>query len=231
MSRVIKGQYKLNSLPSESKLSSGTCCVLDGKSLLLSVLMFWVLVFGYAQMAWGQSQAPALSLIDEQAIEEIRDWLKAPVVEMSIQAQNKKYDGVDQSAIDALDKQWRAERKLADQPLIAATLSSPLSNYVTQIQAASGGLFTEIFVMDRYGLNVGQSSITSDFWQGDEGKFQKTFPKGVNTVFVDEAEFNEESKTWRAQVNMTVANSKGEAIGAVTVEYNLTELARRRGVL
>ncbi len=180
------------------------------------------------QEAEAQPAAPSVSIIDEAAVKQIRDWLKNPVVEMSISAQNKRYASIEQEKVDALDKQWRAERKEEDQPLIAATLSSPLSSYLTQIQAGSGGLFTEIFVMDAKGLNVGQSAITSDFWQGDEGKFQKTYPKGSGTVFVDEPEYHDGSKTWRTQVNLTVSNTEKQPIGAVTVEYNLSELARRR---
>lgn len=179
----------------------------------------------------AQDMAPSVSIIDANAIEAIKDWLKNPVVEMSIAAQNKKYQNLSQEEVDKLDKQWREERKSEDQPLVAAILSNPLSNYLTQIQAASGGLFTEIFVMDAHGLNVGQSAITGDFWQGDEAKFQKTFPNGADAIFIDEAELNDDTKTWRAQVNLTVNDQNNTPIGAVTVEYNLTELARRRGML
>ncbi len=179
-------------------------------------------------IAWAETSAPPKSLVDDQAIKTIRDWLKNAVVEISVTSQNKKYKAIAQSEVDSLDKQWRAERDKEDQPLIAAILSSPLSNYLTQIQAASGGLFTEIFIMDAKGLNVGQSAITSDFWQGDEAKFKKTFPNGSSAIFVDDPEFHEGTNTWRAQVNLTVSNTSNQPIGAVTVEYNLTELARRR---
>ncbi|WP_204247659.1 hypothetical protein [Kiloniella litopenaei] len=177
---------------------------------------------------YAETQAPSKNLIDDAAVEIIRKWLENAVVEISINAQNKKYAAISQSEVDALDKQWRAERDKEDQPLIATTLSSPLSNYLTQIQAGSGGLFTEIFIMDAKGLNVGQSAITSDFWQGDEAKFSKTYPNGSDAIFVDDPEFHEATKTWRTQVNLTVSDAGNKPIGAVTVEYNLTELARRR---
>ncbi len=173
---------------------------------------------------------PDMAIIDDEAVGEIRKWLANPVVEISIKAQNRKYNSMSQDEVDRLDKEWRAETKAADQPLIAAILSSPLSNYLTQIQAASGGLFTELFIMDAKGLNVGQSAITSDFWQGDEGKYQKTFPNGASAVFVDEPEFHDGTKTWRAQVNLSIADATSQTIGVVTVEYNLTELARRRSL-
>lgn len=196
-----------------------------GRFWLLSLVPFSMLLSG---IAVAQSAPPPKSLIDDKAIADVRTWLDNPVVAISLNAQNKKYATISQSEVDELDKQWRAERESDDQPLIAAILSSPLSNYLTQIQAASGGLWTEIFVMDAKGLNVGQSSITSDFWQGDEAKFQKTFMQGSDAVFVDDPEFNEGSKTWRAQLNFTLTDSSGKPVGAVTVEYNLTELERRK---
>ena len=134
-----------------------------------------------------------------------------------------------QDQIDAADNQWKAEREAEDQPLVAAILTNPLSSYLTQVQARSGGLYAEIFVMDAIGLNVGQSSITSDFWQGDEAKYQNTFPKGPNAVFIDAAEYNEETDSWRSQLNMTMNDENRQPIGAVTIEVNLNELARRGG--
>lgn len=163
-------------------------------------------------------------------IRDIREWLANPVVELSISSQNRLRKDMTQEQIDAADLQWRAEREAEDQPLVAAILTNPLSSYLTQVQARSGGMFAEIFVMDAVGLNVGQSSITSDFWQGDEAKFQNTYPNGPDAVFIDEAEYNEGADAWLAQLNMTMSNADRQPIGAVTVEVNLNELARRRGL-
>lgn len=170
-----------------------------------------------------------LSLIDAAAIAEFRGWLDHPVVEITVMDQNQRHQGVSQSTIDALDQQWRGERGQPDQPLIAQTIARPLSTYLTRLQAWSGGLITEVFIVDRYGLNVGQSAITSDYWQGDEAKFTETVPHGPTALFIDEAEFHEPTGTWRAQVNLSIPSDNGQqAIGAMTVEINLTELARRQ---
>ncbi|WP_085588807.1 hypothetical protein [Thalassospira sp. MCCC 1A01428] len=169
-------------------------------------------------------------LIDATVISAVREWLTNPVVEISVKGQNKRNQNLSQVDIDAADKEWRTEREAEDQPIIAAVLTNPLSGYLTQIQARSGGLYSEIFVMDAHGLNVGQSAITSDFWQGDEAKFQKTYPQGATAVFIDEAEYNEAADNWRSQLNMTLADSAGVPMGAVTIEINLTELARRKGL-
>jgi hypothetical protein len=170
----------------------------------------------------------ARQLIKAGVIEEIRKWTDTEIVRVAVNAQNARIGDVDQVEIDRLDLQWRAEREADDKPLIAATLSNPLSVYLSRMQGRSVGLYTEIFVMDKNGLNVGQSSITSDFWQGDEDKFQKTFQVSNDAVFIDEPEWDDDFKIWRGQVNFTLTDEKGEKpIGAATVEINLSELERR----
>lgn len=167
------------------------------------------------------------ALVDDAFIAQTRDWLANPIVPLSINAQNELRGDLSQAEIDALDQQWVTERKSDDKPLIAATLSAPLSIYLLRVQAQTLGLYTEIFVMDANGLNVGQSSITGDYWQGDEAKFQKTFPNGADAVFIDEPEWDGDRRIWIAQLNLTIADDAAKPIGAATVEINLTELARR----
>lgn len=167
-------------------------------------------------------------LISGEFIAELSDILKNEIVQMMVKAQNNKRKDIQQDEIIALDKKWRAERKADDKPLISATLSNPLSVYLLRMQARAGGLYPEIFIMDNKGLNVGQSSITSDYWQGDEAKYKKTFLVGPDAIFVDEPEWHDGLKIWRAQVNMTIAdNEDGKAIGTAVFEINLTELKRR----
>lgn len=183
-----------------------------------------------SSIAGAQDGRPSVDgLIDDSAVAEFRTWIDHPVVGIAVADQNARLAEIDPATIDALDQQWRAERGAIDQPLIAQTIARPLSGYLTRLQAWSGGLITEVFVMDRYGLNVGQSAITSDYWQGDEAKFLETVPLGPHALFIDEAEYHDATGTWRVQVNMSIPSADGrEAIGAMTVEINLTELARRR---
>lgn len=165
-------------------------------------------------------------MIRDYLVEQVREWSSSPVVLLTLEASNERYANLEQARIDALDQQWRAEREVEDQPLITAVLSSPLSNYLTRIQANSQGLFSAIFVMDAVGLNAGQSAITSDFWQGDEAKWQKTFQVGPDAVFIDEVEVMEETGAEIRQLNMSIARD-GKVVGAITVDVNITELRRR----
>ena len=175
------------------------------------------------------AEKPSVSLIDEAFIGEVRTWAAAPTVHLILRAQNERNRDLTEERILELDKQWRAETKAADQPIIAQLIGNPLSQYLLQIQARSLGLYSEIFVIDSKGLNVGQSSITTDYWQGDEAKWQKTFAVGPNAVFIDEVEFHEETRTHRAQVNLTIVDPETQKpTGSITVEVNLDELRRRK---
>ncbi|WPZ33473.1 hypothetical protein T8K17_19835 [Thalassobaculum sp. OXR-137] len=196
-----------------------------------AVLVLVSALFCLAGPAKAEPKALTLTmdeLVTDEIIADIREWVNVPVVLEALRSRNEGAGQLNQSEIDRLDKQWRAETKNEDQPLITSVLANPLSSYLYRVQARSVGLLTEVFVMDRNGLNVGQSSVTSDYWQGDEAKFQKTVDVGPGTVFVDEPEFNDETATWRAQINLTIDDDSGNPVGAITVEVNLTELERRK---
>ncbi|SFO11944.1 hypothetical protein SAMN04488056_103225 [Cohaesibacter marisflavi] len=190
--------------------------------------------FGAILLALGTqtvaAPAPDLKQMDVEALQQQIDaWLNKEIVAMSVKAHNEKYGNMSDQDIITLDNQWRAEAEADDKPLIAATLSSPLSVYLSRMQGQSVGLFVEIFVMDNKGLNVGQSSITSDFWQGDEAKFQKTYDVGPKAVFVDDPEWDDNFNIWRAQINKSLTDpATGQLIGAATIEVNLTEWSRRQ---
>ena len=148
----------------------------------------------------------------------LQAWMKDPMVVEAIKAQNAKHANLTQDKIDALDKQWRAETKAASKPLINEVTGNALSAYLKKKEAEAKGLVTEIFVMDNTGLNVGQSDITSDYWQGDEAKWQKTFPVGPKAIFVDKVEQDESTQKFQTQVSMSVVDpANGAVIGAVTV--------------
>lgn len=158
------------------------------------------------------------------AKEKFSSWLSDPLVAKEINAQNGRTAGMGEAEIIKLDKQWRAETSASSQPMIDSTLSNALSEYLRGVKEASAGLYTEIFVMDAKGLNVGQSDATSDYWQGDEAKWQKTFSMGAGAIHVGDIEMDESTQQFQAQVSQSVVDASGKVIGAVTVGVNVDEL-------
>jgi len=158
---------------------------------------------------------------------QIKGWTASPAIVAAVNAQNGKHQALSQADIDALDKKWRAETKSNAKPLINDLLGRGASKELAGHKNDGAGLFTEIFVMDNKGLNVAQSDVTSDYWQGDEAKWKKTFLAGPDGMFIDEVEFDESTQTYQAQVSLSIADpSSGKAIGAITVGVNVELLPK-----
>lgn len=161
----------------------------------------------------------------EIAKNDIPKWLYNPLTIDEIKAQNSKTRDMSEAEIIKLDNQWREEVGAASQPLITEVLGTALSAYLKQVKADSQGLFTEIFVMDAKGMNVGQSDVTSDYWQGDEAKWQKTFPEGPDAIHVGEIDLDESTQQFQSQLSVSIVDpASGFVIGAITIGINLDEL-------
>jgi len=158
-------------------------------------------------------------------VPQVRSWISDPVVIGAIRSQNAKHVGLTQADIDSLDKEWRSETSSGGGKLIDGVLGNPVSAYLGGIKSDGKGLYTEIFIMDNRGLNVGQSDVTSDYWQGDEAKWQKTYRQGPDAVLIDEVEFDESSQTFQSQLSLPVVDpADGQVIGAVTIGVNVDML-------
>ena len=162
----------------------------------------------------------------EYAQTEIKKWVADPDIVAAINAANTERAGYDQAKIDEMDKQWRAEVGAAAHPLIDQVAANASS---TKLKAICGSNDTvlEAFLMDAKGLNVGICDPTSDFWQGDEAKWQKTFQVGPDAVFVDKVEQDESTQKFEVQTSMTVVDpATGKPIGAITVGLDAEKLSQ-----
>jgi hypothetical protein len=77
----------------------------------------------------------------------------------------------------------------------------------------------EAFVMNDRGTLVCSMVETSDYWQGDEAKWQRTFVDGKDP-FVDEPAFDASSGKYAIQVSVPIVEA-GKRIGAVTLTLKL----------
>lgn len=155
----------------------------------------------------------------------VMGWANDPVIVEAILAQNTRHGGLSQGEIDAMDQAWRAEVGGSDTPTIDPVLSNTAADFLRTQVEGSGGVITEVFVMDFHGLNVAASDVTSDMWQGDEAKFQETYPKGAGAYHLSEVEFDESTQTYQGQVSLTIVDpADGTVIGAITVGVNADSL-------
>lgn len=155
----------------------------------------------------------------------VRPWIEDPLIVEALKDLNERHVHLTPSDFDRMDAAWRAELSSNMQPLIDSVTGSPLAKFLKDKQAASGGAITEIIVIDAKGLSIGESEPSSDYWQGDELKWQRTYPAGGGTLFVDRAEKDESTQMLQAQASLTVSDPQThQPIGTITVGINLDAL-------
>lgn len=156
---------------------------------------------------------------------ELSKWLVNPELIAAIKAQNAANEGLNLDDIDVLDKKWRAEAKNGGGELISDVLGGPVSEWLRQQQQQTADFVTEVFAMDNRGLNVAQNVETSDYWQGDEDKWQQTYGNGSGAIHISEVEFDDSTGIYQSQVSMPVRDpATGEMIGAITFGINVQSL-------
>ena len=175
------------------------------KKVLLITLVLFVL-------------AGTTSVFAEEAPQKVKDLAHStlaaygtdPVIVAAVRAQNAEGKSLDE--IKQMDQKWIDTPGIAD--YMEALMTSACGKRLRDIQN-SAEYFAEIFVMDNQGANVAMTDKTSDYWQGDEAKFKKSFAGGQGAVFVDEVEFDESAQAYLVQVSVPVMDD-GKAIGAIT---------------
>lgn len=164
--------------------------------------------------------------LGELARMRLQEIARSAVVIDAVRAQNLETSAYSDAKIAELDRLWAKETDGDySRPLIDATLAREVSHHLLAVQQRSEGLFTEIILMDAVGLNVGISRMTTDYWQGDEDKWRKTFLVGPHSLHIGPLEEDLSTHTVQSQVSLPVVDpDSGEVIGALTFGVDVEEL-------
>ncbi len=156
---------------------------------------------------------------------EILHWSQSEIITSAIKTQNTNNENITQTQIDIMDISWRNNFGRPDIEPIASVLNNDTANFLREKIEESDDVIREIFIMDENGLNVAASHITSDYWQGDEAKFQKTYGTNVNNVHIGEVEFDDSTQSYLGQISITIVDpTTGKPIGAMTVGIDAESL-------
>ena len=113
------------------------------------------------------------------------------------------------------DALWTANPR---DPLRQEIVQAPCSAKVREM-VKDDPLVVEAFVMNDRGTLVCSTIETSDYWQGDEAKWQRTFVDGKD-AFVEEPAFDASTGKYAIQVSVPIAEG-AKRVGAVTLTLKL----------
>lgn len=151
-------------------------------------------------------------------VPDMQAWGSDPVLVAAVKEQNAK--GMSLDDIKARDAEWRKVEGLDAQ--MEGMLSSAAGKRMVELENSAPYYF-ELFLMDNQGANVAMTNKTSDYWQGDEAKWQESFKNGAGAVHLGEVEFDDSAQSYLVQVSVPVMDS-GKAIGAITIGVSLDDI-------
>lgn len=157
-------------------------------------------------------------------------WPARPDIIAAVQAQNRRHQNLTIPDIMKLDQQWLDERGTQDSPLIDQVTSTELSQRLAEQQRDSNGLITEIIVTDRFGLNVGVSEITTDYWQGDEAKFSEAFFNRTNAIYEGQLEYDQSTQGYQVHISSQIRDpASDEIIGVLIIGLDIQRVLQANG--
>ncbi len=172
--------------------------------------------FDLSQQEMSQISNRARSLINELATAyHLSNWLGSlgPPAELG--------------EVLALDKQWRELSPARASDRAAEILSSKLSGKLAQWQYEQDGMVTEIIVMDTIGAAAAISVLTSDYWQGDERKFETIAGKTSDTLYLGPVRFDPSAQAFQVFASMPVVDpTTNRFVGGVAIGLNIEEALR-----
>jgi hypothetical protein len=165
----------------------------------------------------GQAEPTAAARVKETAYARValaQAIARDSAIHSAVSASNALVEPAD--LVRRRDALWIANPR---DPLRRAIVQAPCSAKVREM-VKDDPLVVEAFVMNDRGTLVCSVAETTDYWQGDEAKWQKTFVDG-REAFVEEPAFDISSGKYAIQVSVPVAEA-GKRIGAVTLTLKLT---------
>ncbi len=193
--------------------------VIDEKGDVIGAVCFGI------NKAYGQVIGKVLAGINQsdKLSDPVKNYIKVNLIQLctnatlasEIQAQNAKGLTLDQ--IKETDQTWiKAEDEL---PIHKEMLGNACAREIIRIIKLNPAI-VEAFAMDNQGANVGLNALTSDYWQGDEPKWQNSFNNAQGGIEISKVEFDKSANAQLQQVSLPILDAKGQVIGAICTGLN-----------
>ncbi|WP_153556739.1 methyl-accepting chemotaxis protein [Roseimaritima sediminicola] len=213
------------------------------KLLLATVLpsiLIW-LVGIYATAAGQHSLRDAIEATSARRAREVMDeidwiiqtrttnwqaYLRSTLVRKTLRESHQEIGNLPnpQETIDERDRQWQQATSEIDwiQELSANDLALDLRARLLELDRRAGyPVFGEVFLTNRYGVNVAQTSRTSDYRQDDEPWWQQAVAEGV---YIGDVSFDESAGLYSIDICLRVTDEDERLLGVFKAVMNIREV-------
>ena len=183
-----------------------------------TVVLFVATALSPALLAGEQAQPSLDDPAVRSQIEVLATWAREEEILDAVVAQNEQ--GTSLEEIQVLDARWVAGEAQSE---LEVMLASPCAERLRELLAIDQA-YREGLVMDAQGALVCLTGPSSDYWQGDEAKWQRVFEDGGGQVFVDRPRYDSSARAILVQISVPISipvsgpiERSGRTIGVLTV--------------
>lgn len=182
-----------------------------------------LLMFVGIGAAWGQQQFSEAELgrALEVKMRTVQHAALNPLLVRAVARQNAQALTLEE--IRERDESWRSSADLT--PFKLSLQRSPAGRFLQDLVTRDESI-SEAFLTDNQGANVAAYPATSDYWQGDEEKWIKSFNNGQGVVYIGPLQFDESSNGYSVQISAPVLN-RGETVGVLVAGITLTYIQQK----
>jgi len=165
-------------------------------------------------------QTPSQERIQQvlgKKIAEIQEFACHPSIVDAVRLQNDRQMAL--SEIKDLDKQWTSTRELTAHK--RALQEGKAGRLLTLKIHKNRAIYNEGFATDNQGANVLACPPTSDYWQGDETKWQAAYNGGAGKTYVGPVTLDESTGVNAVQISVPILDH-GKTIGVLIMGVRLT---------
>ena len=167
--------------------------------------------------------------LDRNVYREIKHWkfvsTSSRMLHKAVLSSNQKFDTMPspQEYIEEIDKKW----KLAEKETITPFIEELTNNKLSQLFRIQSDYYKkeygyefigEIFATNKYGVNVGQTQKTSDYYQADEEWWQKAKKDGT---YVRDVKYDESAGMYAVDICVRIDDKDGNLQRAKITENGI----------
>lgn len=166
--------------------------------------------------------ASEIEVILDEKISQVMEFLSNSVFINEVRKVNEEHQDISMNEILQLDRRW-VDAEGVDE-FIKPFLENEVAIKLREFQAEHME-FSEIFVTDIQGLNVGQTNKTTDYYQADEDWWMGTYNEGKGKSYHGQIEFDESSQTEAISLYVPIIDpTTGKIIGVAKAVMNITAI-------
>ena len=184
------------------------------KKLLIAMFM----VFPLLSQAEGELSDAEIEALLDVKIRFATHMAFQPNIIRAVESQNDKKLTLAQ--IKQRDELW-VDANGAGNSLIREITRNNIAKYL-QRRVENNAAIDEVFITDNQGANVAAYPPTSDYWQGDEGKWTSSFNEGNGQIFIGPLEQDASTNKTQVQISAPIISNNstiGVLVMGVSVDY------------